>query len=129
MGWRMKNSSLLSLGLIASLGIAGIVSTSALAGPRRTFQHRSAAPAPGRPAERLALTPAQRAQIRESLQAEQDTITALLDELREASKNLRAAIRTVGATEESVRLASAAVAAVEADIAVERAKVYQQISP
>jgi Spy/CpxP family protein refolding chaperone len=49
--------------------------------------------------------------------------------LHDARKNLREAIQAGDANESSVRAASAKVARAEADLAVERMKVFGQISP
>ena len=61
--------------------------------------------------------------------SDKDTLTGLLSRLHEAHTGLRAAIQASGATEASVRSASARVAAVEAELAVERLRLYGQISP
>lgn len=80
-------------------------------------------------AERLNLTTDQRAQIKTILAADKDTLRSLLDQLHAARINLRAAIRAADASESSVRTASAKVAGVEADLAVERMKLYGKIAP
>ncbi len=82
-----------------------------------------------RAAEELGLTEQQRATIRDVLVSEKDTLKDLLTRLHEARKGLRQAIRAQDATEASVRAAAARVAAVEAELAVERLKLYQRISP
>jgi len=53
----------------------------------------------------------------------------LLAALHDARANLRNAIRASDANETSVRAASAKVAAAEADLAVERMKLYGKIAP
>jgi len=53
----------------------------------------------------------------------------LLGQLHVARENLRAAIRAGDANETTVRAASARVAAVEADLAVERMKIFAKIAP
>jgi Spy/CpxP family protein refolding chaperone len=53
----------------------------------------------------------------------------LLGQLRAARANLRAAIQAGDANETSVRAAAAQVAVVEADLAVERMKIYGKIAP
>jgi protein CpxP len=80
-------------------------------------------------AERLNLTPDQRAQIKAILAGDKDTLRSLLDQLHDARANLRTAIRAADASESSVRTASAKVAGVEADLAVERMKLYGRIAP
>jgi Spy/CpxP family protein refolding chaperone len=80
-------------------------------------------------AEKLNLTDDQKAQIKTVLSGEKNTLTVLLGQWHDARKNLRAAIHAGNATEASVRVASARVAAVEADLAVERMKIYGKIAP
>jgi Spy/CpxP family protein refolding chaperone len=80
-------------------------------------------------AEKLNLTADQKAQIKTILAGEKDTLKPLLAALHDARKNLRAAIRADGANETSVRAASATVAGAEADLAVERLKLYGKIAP
>lgn len=82
-----------------------------------------------RAAETLGLTVEQRAAIKDALLAEKDTLKDLLTRLHEARRALREAIRAEDATEASVRAAAARVAAVEADLAVERLKLHRRISP
>jgi Spy/CpxP family protein refolding chaperone len=77
----------------------------------------------------LNLTDDQKSQIKSILRAEKDTLQSLLGQLHDARKNLRAAIQAGDANEASVRAASAKVAGVEADLAVERMKLYGKISP
>ncbi len=89
--------------------------------------------APGRLLERarekLGLTDSQAAQIKAALKAEKDTLTGLISRLHVARVGLREAIQSADATETSVRVAAAKVATVEADLAVERLKLYGKISP
>jgi Spy/CpxP family protein refolding chaperone len=80
-------------------------------------------------AEKLNLTADQKAQIKTILAGEKDTLQNLLVQLHDARKNLRAAIQAADAGESSVRAASATVAGVEADLAVERMKLFSKISP
>ena len=77
----------------------------------------------------LGLTHEQAATIKATLAANRTTLTTLMSSLHDARINLRATIRKPGATEEDIRAASAKVAFVEADLAVERAKLYGKISP
>jgi Spy/CpxP family protein refolding chaperone len=79
--------------------------------------------------EKLDLSDDQVAQIREVLKSDRSTLTDVLTRLHAARKDLRSAIRSDNATEASVRSASAKVAAVEADFAVERLRLYGKISP
>lgn len=80
-------------------------------------------------ADKLNLTADQRAQIKDVLIGEKDTLGPLLGAVHDARKGLRSAIRASAANEASVRAASAKVAAAEADLAVERMKLYGKISP
>ena len=79
--------------------------------------------------EKLGLTDAQVVQIKAVLKSDKDSLTGLLTRLHEARSGLRNAIQSPDATEASVRAASAKVAAVEADLAVERLKLHGKISP
>ena len=80
-------------------------------------------------AEKLNLTADQKSQIKTILAGEKDTLKPLLAALHDARKNLRTAIRASDASEASVRATSAKVAGAEADLAVERLKLYGKISP
>lgn len=82
-----------------------------------------------RAAEKLDLTEAQKAQIKAELKAEKDTLKQLLGRLHDARQELRDTIRASDATEASVRAASTKVAAVQADLAVERLKLHGKIAP
>ena len=79
--------------------------------------------------EKLDLSDEQLAQIRGVLKSDRSNLTDLLTRFHAARKDLRTAIRNDNATEASVRTASARVAAVEADFAVERLRLYGKISP
>jgi len=80
-------------------------------------------------AQKLNLTDDQKSQIKTILAGEKDTLKTLLAQLHDARKNLRATIQAPDANEASVRAASAKVAAVEADLAVERMKIFAKIAP
>jgi Spy/CpxP family protein refolding chaperone len=79
--------------------------------------------------EKLGLTDEQLGQIKDVLKSEKAGIMSLLGRMRDSRAGLKAAIRSADANETSVRAASAKVASVEADVAVERMKLFQQISP
>jgi Spy/CpxP family protein refolding chaperone len=83
----------------------------------------------GRLRTQLGLSHEQVKTIRADLAADKDTLTHLMSSLHEARISLRDTIRKPGATEDEIRAASAKVAGVEADFAVERAKLYGKISP
>lgn len=80
-------------------------------------------------ADRLDLTTDQRAKIKAVLAGERETLKGLTTSLHQARTALRSAIQSGNASENEVRGASAKVAAVEADLAVERAKIYGRIRP
>ena len=79
--------------------------------------------------EKLNLSPDQLAKIKSDLKAEKGNITSLLTRLHDARAQLRTEIHKADATEASVRDAAAKVSTVEADLAVERLKLYGKISP
>lgn len=81
-----------------------------------------------RAAGKLNLSKEQRAQIKTILKADKDTLTGLFRRLHDTRVGLRETIQASGATEDSVRGAATQAAAVEADLAVERFKLYGKIS-
>jgi Spy/CpxP family protein refolding chaperone len=113
----------------AALLVSGLnlLETTATAAERRGPERRAAVRA--RVAHALELTPQQRQQIRAVLQAERETLAALLGDLHETRQALRATIRDDDATEQDVLAAAAEVAAVEADLALERQKLRRLIKP
>jgi len=123
----MKTKMILTIATAAAIFAGGLTIT-------KTYAD-GAAPVPLRQrifqriAERLDLTDDQRAQIKTILNGEKETLQPLLMQLHDARKNLRAAIQAPDANETTVRSASAKVAAVEADLAVERMKIYGKIAP
>jgi Spy/CpxP family protein refolding chaperone len=128
----MKTSKLLALTLAAALTAGGLfiyTSTSRAADNSAT----PAIPLRGqilqRIAEKLNLTSGQKSQIKTILAGEKDNLKNLLGQLHDARKNLRGTIQAGDANESSVRAASAKVAAVESDLAVERMKLFGKISP
>ncbi len=80
-------------------------------------------------AKKLNLTDDQKSQIKAVLGGEKDTLKSLFGQLHDARKNLRAAIHASDANETAVRAASAKVAGVQADLAVERMRLYGKIAP
>ncbi|MGP8019897.1 MAG: Spy/CpxP family protein refolding chaperone [Limisphaerales bacterium] len=122
----MKTNKWLSLTLAAALNLGGWLTTPSLAADTN-------APVHGRffqrITQRLNLTDDEKAQIKTILRSEKDTLKPLLGQLHSARENLRAAIRASDANETTVRAAAAKVAAVEADLAVERMKIYGKIAP
>ncbi len=120
-------SKFLIIATVAAIVMCGLTSTTLAA------DNPAQAPLRGkilqRIAEKLNLTADQRAQIKSVLSGEKDTLAPLLGQLHDARTNLRAAIRAGDANETSVRAASAKVASAEADLAVERMKLYGKIAP
>ena len=80
-------------------------------------------------AKKLNLTDDQKTQIKTVLKADRDTLATLLGQVHNARRNLRTAIHAGDANETAVRAASAKVASAEADLAVERMKLYGKIAP
>jgi len=122
----MKTNKWLPLTLAVALNLGGLTTAPSLAadttapGHGRFFQ---------RIAQQLNLTDDQKAQIKTVLRSERDTLKPMLEQLHAARQNLRAAIQASDANEAAVRVASARVAAVEADLAVERMKIFGKIAP
>jgi Spy/CpxP family protein refolding chaperone len=78
--------------------------------------------------DRLDLSEAQRAEIRAVLAAHRPSLEALVARELEARAALREAIHQSVVDEAAVREASAAVAVVDADFAVERARIASEIA-
>jgi Spy/CpxP family protein refolding chaperone len=76
---------------------------------------------------RLNLTDTQKAQIRAIFKANEDELFALAAAERAARTNLLAAIHLPAVDTSAVRQASAVVARVDSDLAVERAQIYSQV--
>ena len=121
---------IISLAAAAAILAGGLITTSSWAAGDSTS---ATMPWRGqmlkRIAEKLELTTDQKAQIKTILGGEKDTLKTLLGQLHEARKNLRAAIQAGDANESSVRAVSTKVASAEADLAVERMKLFGKISP
>ena len=79
--------------------------------------------------DRLNLTPQQRAEIRVVLEAHQADLTSLVEREVAARAVLFQAIHQPETNEQAVRLASRVVASADADLAVERAEIYTEVSP
>lgn len=125
----MKTSKWLALTLAVTILAGG--SFILHAAPRKAV----ATEKPGRGAslqrarEKLDLTDEQVTRIKAVLKADKENLTSLISRMREARGSLRETIRKPDANETSVRAAAAKVAEVEADLAVERLKLYGKISP
>ncbi|MFZ0829122.1 MAG: Spy/CpxP family protein refolding chaperone [Verrucomicrobiia bacterium] len=126
----MKTNKLLTLATAAAILVGGLISALA-----QNPSDSAAGPGPGpgqilqRIAKKLNLTDDQQAQIKAVLIADKGTLAGLFGQLHEARRNLREAIHAGDANEAAVRAASAKVASVEADFAVERMKLYGKIAP
>lgn len=123
----MTTKKLIPITLAATLALGGFIgfANQATGQPPQMFQGRLLQ----RAKEKLALTDDQKSQIKGVVKADKDAITSLMTRMREARTELREAIRSADATEASVRAAAAKVAAVEADVAVQRMKMHAKINP
>jgi Spy/CpxP family protein refolding chaperone len=81
------------------------------------------------PRKNSAFSDEQVAKLKAELTGEKDTLRSLIFALHTARIALREAIQAPDANETSVRAASAKVAVAEADLAVERLKLYSKIGP
>jgi Spy/CpxP family protein refolding chaperone len=122
----MKTNKWISMTLAAMLNFGGLLTTSSLGADAVTPTHGGYF---HRMAQRLNLTDDQKAQIKTIFQAEKGTLKNLWTQLHAARENLRATVQAAGANETTVRAASAQVAAVEANLAVERMKIFAKIAP
>jgi len=126
----MKTIKLLTIATAAAIIAGGLTSA-----PAQDTNDSAAGTRPGhgqilqRIARKLNLTDDQKSQIKAVLSVDKDMLKSLFGQLHDARKNLRAAIRANGTNESAVRAASAKVASVEADWAVERMKLYGKIAP
>jgi protein CpxP len=77
--------------------------------------------------QQLGLSPDQQQQVKSVMQGHRDEFKALMDRSRKAHDAQQAAIEQVPVNEDLVRSSSSAVAAAEADMAVLRAKVHEQV--
>lgn len=66
--------------------------------------------------------------IKTELRAEKDTLVPLLKQLHQTRKDLRETVQA-GGSEIDIRKAAAKVGAVQANLAVERAKLHKKIAP
>lgn len=115
--------------LAAAVAVGGLTILTARAAAPGGAGRLRAGPLVQRVAERLNLTEDQKAQIKAELKSEKDALAKIFTQLHETRKGLREAIHAKEATEASVRAAAAKVAAVEADLAVERMRLHGKIAP
>lgn len=126
----MKTTKLLTIATAAAVIVCGLTSA-----PAQNIKDSAAGAKPERGhllqriAQKLNLTDDQKSQIKAVWSGEKDTLKSLVGQLHDARKNLRAAIHADNASEAAVRAAAAKVAGVEADLAVERMKLYGKIAP
>jgi Spy/CpxP family protein refolding chaperone len=123
----MKMNKLLGIAMAAAVSAGGLRITSA--GATDTSERPARARILERVKEKLDLTDDQVAQIKAELGQEKETIKNLILKMHEARAGVREAIRASNATEASVRAAAAKIGAVQADLAVERFKLYGRINP
>lgn len=114
--------------LAAAVAVGGLTVLNARAATAGGGRLRGG-PIAQRVAAHLNLSDSQKTQIKAELKSEKDTLAKLCGQLHEARKGLREAVRAEGANESTVRTAAAKVAAVEADLAVERLKLHGKIAP
>jgi Spy/CpxP family protein refolding chaperone len=125
----MKVVKWIALSSVAAVICGGVLVSNVSAARAASTEGRTHGRLLARAKEKLGVTDEQVTQIRAVLKADKDNITSLMSRLHEAHTGLREAIQASDATEASVRTASAKVATVEADLAVERLKLYGKISP
>ena len=125
----MTTTKWLALTMAAAIIVGGITVSRIQAAQSGGPFARQGAALRSRLIERLGLTEKQVAKIKAELRAEKDALTSLLKRLHDAHGQLRSTIQQDGVTEEAVRAAASKVATVQADIAVERAKLHGKISP
>jgi len=127
----MKNMKWYGLALAGLIAAGGIASSKVWAAERPGAKGRGAMHGQliERAKEKLGLTEEQVTQIKGILQADKANLKDLLTRLHEARGELRSAIQAADGSESSVRAAAAKVAAVEADLAVERFKLRGKLLP
>src|SRR5262249_34574459 len=125
----MKTAKWLTLTLAAAVCAGGLLAYTSRAVDSPAAQDSPVRGLLARAKEKLNLSDDQVAQIRAQLQGERPTLKDLLSKLPDARMGLRTAIRANDANEGGVRAASAKVAAIESDLAVERLKLFGKISP
>ncbi|MEY4387407.1 MAG: hypothetical protein RLY20_2690 [Verrucomicrobiota bacterium] len=121
----MKNKILI-LTLAAALGAGGLFAVKAHAettGPRRAGNLLQ------RAKERLGVTDEQATQIRGVLKDEREPLAKLARAVHDGHAKLRDVIQKDGATESDIRAASADLAKAQADMAVERHKLFGKLKP
>jgi Spy/CpxP family protein refolding chaperone len=125
----MKTSRWIALTVAAAVLAGGWFTLSAAPLKRQAAD----GPARGRMLERakekLGLTDDQITQIKSVIKDDKENISSIVKRIHDARSDMRQAIRASDANESTVRAAAAKVAAVEADLAVERLKLCGKIAP
>jgi Spy/CpxP family protein refolding chaperone len=124
----MKTSKWLAIAIAAAVAVGGMTVVRVRA-QDAGIGHLGHGRFLARAKEKLGLSDDQVTQIKSQLSADKDKLTSLLSSWHDARVALRETIQKPGATESDIRTASVKVAAVEADLAVERARLYGKISP
>jgi Spy/CpxP family protein refolding chaperone len=109
----------------ALLSIAALVGTATVFAQGGQHGHRGFGVMGG--LQELGLSPDQQQQVKNTMASHRDEFKALRDRSRNAHQAQRAAIEQVPVNEDLIRSTSTAVAAADADMAVLRAKVHEQV--
>jgi Spy/CpxP family protein refolding chaperone len=123
----MKMRELLGFAMAAAVTVGGLGVQNSRAADG--LEHPARARILEQVKEKLDLSDEQVAQIKAELGQEKETIKNLLLKMHDAKLGLREAIRASNATEASIRAAAAKIGAVQADLTVERFKLYGRINP
>jgi protein CpxP len=117
-------ASVAAIGLVAIIGGATALAQGGPGGFGRHGRGRMGEMADFR---QLGLSDDQKSQIRTAMSAHRDEFKALSERARTAHQAQQAAMEQVPMNEQQVRAAATAVASVEADMAVLRARVHEQV--
>ena len=109
----------------ALLSIAALVGTATVFAQGGQHGHRGFGVIGG--LQELGLSPDQQQQVKNTMASHRDEFKALMGRSRNAHQAQQAAIEQVPVNEDVIRSASTAVAAADADLAVLRAKVHEQV--
>jgi len=126
----LRNFRILTLGAVVVLAVAGSAMVFAQGpggpGPRGP---RGGGPGIGGdlPLRALDLTEAQRAQVQQLVQQHREATRALFERVRTSREAQRQAMEAIPFDESSIRAARSAVAEVEADLAVQQARLQGEI--
>lgn len=115
---------------ISVVGAAAFMAAVVLGGAVVSAQRPGSAargPRAGLALRALDLTDAQREQIRQLTQQQREQARPLLDKVRAAQEARRQALEAVPFSEQQIRAAAQALAEVEADLAVQRARLQADI--